>query len=141
MRVARRLAGHRVVLDLPDDLPLVLIDPLLFEQAIANILDNAAKYAPAGSVILVRGTSDPSRVTLSIEDEGPGLPPDDLPHIFDKFYRAKAADRRVAGTGLGLAVARGFVEAFGGTLDASNRKDRSGAVLTMTLPIGRPHGL
>jgi two-component system sensor histidine kinase KdpD len=132
-----------VELDLPDDLPLVLADPLLFEQAIANILDNAAKYAPAGSVIRVRGTGDPVRVNLSIEDEGPGLSPDDLPHIFDKFYRAKAADRRVAGTGLGLAVARGFVEAFGGTLDASNRTDRSGAVLTMTLPIapGRTHGL
>jgi len=121
----------------------VLIDPLLFEQATANILDNAAKYAPPGSTIRVASKSDPTRVTLSIEDEGPGLPPDDLPHIFDKFYRAKAADRRVAGTGLGLAVARGFVEAFGGTLDAANRKDRSGAVLTMTLPIapGRPHGL
>jgi len=142
-RLTRRLSGHRVVLDLPDDLPLVLIDPLLFEQATANILDNAAKYAPPGSTIRVAGKSDPTRVTLSIEDEGPGLPPDDLPHIFDKFYRAKAADRRVAGTGLGLAVARGFVEAFGGTLDAANRKDRSGAVLTMTLPIapGRPHGL
>jgi len=142
-RLTRRLSGHRVVLDLPDDLPLVLIDPLLFEQAIANILDNAAKYAPPGSTIRMSGGSDPARVTLSIEDEGPGLPPDDLPHIFDKFYRAKAADRRVAGTGLGLAVARGFVEAFGGTLDAANRKDRSGAVLTMTLPIapGRPHGL
>jgi two-component system sensor histidine kinase KdpD len=142
-RLARRLSGHRVVLDLPDDLPLVLIDPLLFEQAVANILDNAAKYAPPGSTVHVHGKSDPTRVTLSIEDEGPGLPHDDLPHIFDKFYRAKAADRRVAGTGLGLAVARGFVEAFGGTLDASNRKDRSGADLTMTLPIapGRTHGL
>jgi two-component system sensor histidine kinase KdpD len=142
-RLTRRLASHRVVLDLPDDLPLVLIDPLLFEQAIANILDNASKYAPPQSTIEVRGKSDPSRVTLTIEDEGPGLPLDDLPHIFDKFYRAKAADRRVAGTGLGLAVARGFVEAFGGTLDASNRNERSGAVLTMTLPIapGLPHGL
>ena len=142
-RLTRRLSAHRVVLDLPGDLPLVLIDPLLFEQAIANILDNAAKYAPPGSTIRVAGKSDPARVTLSIEDEGPGLPPDDLPHIFDKFYRAKAADRRVAGTGLGLAVARGFVEAFGGTLDAANRNERSGAVLTMTLPIapGRPHGL
>jgi two-component system sensor histidine kinase KdpD len=142
-RLSRRLSGYRVVLDLPDDLPLVSIDPLLFEQALANILDNAAKYAPAGSAIRVDGRSDPSRVTLSIEDEGPGFPLDDLPHIFDKFYRAKAADRRVAGTGLGLAVARGFVEAFGGTLDASNRMDGPGAILTMTLPVAsaRTHGL
>jgi two-component system sensor histidine kinase KdpD len=86
--------------------------------------------------------TEPARVMVMIEDEGPGIPADDLPHIFDKFYRAKAADRRAAGTGLGLAVARGFVEAFGGTLDAANRTDRSGALLTMTFPLahGNAHG-
>ena len=75
---------------------------------------------------------------LIIKDEGPGIPAESLPNIFDKFYRAKAADSRVAGTGLGLAVARGFVEAFGGTLDAANRTDRSGAVLTLSLPSAAP---
>jgi two-component system sensor histidine kinase KdpD len=79
-----------------------------------------------------------------VSDEGPGIPPDALAYIFDKFYRAKASDRRVAGTGLGLAVARGFVEAFGGTLEAANRTDRSGALMTIALPIapetGLPHG-
>jgi two-component system sensor histidine kinase KdpD len=69
-----------------------------------------------------------------IEDEGPGINPDDLPHIFDKFYRARDADRRAAGTGLGLAVARGFVEAFGGTLEAANREGAKGAMLTLSLP-------
>jgi two-component system sensor histidine kinase KdpD len=78
-------------------------------------------------------------VLVTIEDEGPGIPSEALPHIFDKFYRAKAADSRVAGTGLGLAVARGFVEAFGGSLDAANRTDRGGAMLTLALPIsGHP---
>ena len=66
---------------------------------------------------------------------GPGIPREAMAHIFDKFYRAKAADSRVAGTGLGLAVARGFVEAFGGTLEAANRTDRSGAIMTLTLPV------
>jgi two-component system sensor histidine kinase KdpD len=122
------------VLDLPDDLPLVSVDPLLLEQAIVNLLDNAAKYAPLGSSIRIRARAEDKRVLLTMEDEGPGIPPESLPHIFDKFYRAKAADRRVAGTGLGLAVARGFVEAFGGSLDAANRTDRSGAVLTISLP-------
>ncbi len=75
---------------------------------------------------------------VTVEDEGPGIPPDALPHIFDKFYRAKAADRRIAGTGLGLAVARGFVEAFGGALDAANRSDAGGAVLTLSLPRADP---
>ncbi|MGA7674853.1 MAG: sensor histidine kinase KdpD [Rhizomicrobium sp.] len=133
-RLARRLSGHRIALDLPDDLPLVSVDPLLLEQAIVNLLDNAAKYAPLGSSIRIRARAAEKRVLLTVEDEGPGIPPESLPHIFDKFYRAKAADRRVAGTGLGLAVARGFVEAFGGSLDAANRTDRSGAVLTISLP-------
>jgi two-component system sensor histidine kinase KdpD len=134
-RLSRRLSAHRVTLDLPGDLPPVWVDPLLAEQAIVNVLDNAAKYAPEDSAILVRAGIDDARVMLTVQDEGAGIPSGDLPHIFDKFYRAKAADRRAAGTGLGLAVARGFVEAFGGTLDAANRRDRSGAVLTMTLPV------
>ncbi len=134
-RSSRRLSGHHIVLDLPDGLPLVSADPLLLEQAIVNLLDNAAKYAPASTSIAIRARAAEKKVLLAIEDEGPGIAPDELPHIFDKFYRAKAADRRVAGTGLGLAVARGFVEAMGGSLNAGNRTDRSGAVLTISLPI------
>jgi two-component system sensor histidine kinase KdpD len=133
-RLSRRLSEHRIEVKLPENLPLVSVDPLLLEQALVNLLDNAAKYAPAASAIHVRGAAEKSRVSLTIEDEGPGIPADDLPHIFDKFYRAKATDRRIAGTGLGLAVARGFVEAFGGTLDAANRPDGRGAVLTVSLP-------
>ena len=68
-------------------------------------------------------------------DEGQGVVPEELPRLFDKFYRAKASDRQVAGTGLGLAVARGFVEAFGGTLGAANRTDHSGAIFTITIPL------
>jgi two-component system sensor histidine kinase KdpD len=140
-RLSRRLSEHRLALDLPDHLPFVSADPLLLEQALVNVLDNAAKYAPAGSTIRLGATADKSRVVLTVRDEGPGIPPDDLPHIFDKFYRAKAADRRAAGTGLGLAVARGFVEAFGGTLDAANRADGTGAVLTLTLPEAAETGI
>ncbi len=134
-RLARRLSGHRIVFDAPGDLPLVSVDPLLLEQAILNLLDNAAKYAPLGSCIHVRAHAEGKKVLFTIEDEGPGIPSEDLALIFDKFYRAKASDRRVAGTGLGLAVARGFVEAFGGSLEAANRMDRSGAVLTISLPV------
>ncbi|HEY5337374.1 MAG TPA: sensor histidine kinase KdpD [Rhizomicrobium sp.] len=134
-RLARRLSDHSLILDMPGDLPLGSVDPLLLEQTIVNLLDNAAKYAPAASRIHVGANLSGDRVLLTIADEGPGIPPDALAHIFDKFYRAKAADRRVAGTGLGLAVARGFVEAFGGRLDAANRTDRSGAVLTISLPL------
>ena len=143
-RLARRLSGHRLELDLPPDLPQVSADSLLLEQAIFNLLDNAVKYAPLGTVVRIQARRAPLQVVLTVQDEGPGIPPEALAHIFDKFYRAKAADRRVAGTGLGLAVARGFVEAFGGHLGAANRADRSGAVMTITLPIaaepGSDHG-
>ena len=68
-------------------------------------------------------------------DEGDGIPPGDLEHIFDKFYRARKADHVRAGTGLGLAIARGFVEAMNGTIVAANRMDRTGAMFTITLPV------
>ena len=123
-RLARRLSGHRIVLDLPDDLPLVSVDPLVAGAGDRQCAGQCGKicarrFAYSHSAL----SATIKRVILTIEDEGPGIPPADLPHIFDKFYRAKAADRRIAGTGLGLAVARGFVEAFGGTLDAANRTD------------------
>ena len=68
-------------------------------------------------------------------DEGPGIPLEDLERIFDKFHRVQAQDRRRAGTGLGLAICRGFIEAQGGRIEAQNRRDRSGAILTIRLPV------
>ncbi|WP_042698926.1 sensor histidine kinase KdpD [Azospirillum sp. B506] len=133
-RVSRILAGHRVVVDLAAGLPMVDIDAVLIEQALFNLLDNAAKYAPAGSLITVRGRQDGGLVRIDVLDEGGGIPPEDVERIFDKFYRVHAQDRQRAGTGLGLAICRGFVEAMGGTVTAGNRRDRSGAVFTVTLP-------
>ena len=72
---------------------------------------------------------------LQIADEGDGIPPDELESVFDKFYRAQKGDRVRPGTGLGLAISRGFVEAMRGTISAANRSDRSGAVLTIRLPV------
>ncbi len=136
-RSERLLSAHRIVTEISSDIPQVMVDPVLLEQALVNLLDNAAKYSPAGSTIAIRALPNAGVVHVVIEDEGPGIPPEALPNIFDKFYRAKAADSRAAGTGLGLAVARGFVEAFGGRLDVANRSDRSGAALTLTLPVGQ----
>ncbi|CAO3441184.1 DUF4118 domain-containing protein [Azospirillum endophyticum] len=133
-RMSRILAGHRVEVDLAAGLPMVDIDAVLIEQALFNLLDNAGKYAPAGSMITVRGRQDGGFVRIEVLDEGGGIPPEDVERIFDKFYRVHAQDRQRAGTGLGLAICRGFVEAMGGTVTASNRRDRSGAVFTLTLP-------
>ena len=134
-RAARILAQHKVEVELPPDLPMLALDAVLFEQALFNLLDNAAKYAPAGTVIRVQAWRERNSVYLQILDEGDGIPPADLEHIFDKFYRAQKGDRVRAGTGLGLAISRGFVDAMEGTITAANRTDRSGAVFTIRLPV------
>jgi two-component system, OmpR family, sensor histidine kinase KdpD len=134
-RTGKILSAHHVKLDIPADLPMLELDPVLFEQVLFNILDNAAKYAPAGSLIRVEARDDVGGVHLSVIDEGPGIAPADLERIFDKFYRVHAQDRQRAGTGLGLAICRGFIEAMGGSIVAENRRDRSGAIFTLTLRV------
>jgi two-component system sensor histidine kinase KdpD len=134
-RAGKILGRHRVEVELAKDLPMVEIDPVLFEQVLFNILDNAAKYAPLGSLIRIRSWRDHSFIGLQILDEGGGIPPADLERIFDKFYRVQKGDHVLAGTGLGLAISRGFVEAMHGTIEAANRSDRTGAVFTIRLPL------
>ena len=89
------------------------------------------RSAPTVSVRAWRQEGD---IVIEVSDEGPGIPLDDLERVFDKFYRSPMADRKRAGTGLGLAMSRGFVEAMGGRLAAGNRTERSGAVFTMIFP-------
>jgi two-component system sensor histidine kinase KdpD len=114
---------------------MVRLDPVLFEQVLFNLLDNAAKYAPAGTAISIEGRHDGNSVSLRVLDEGPGISQSELERIFDKFYRVRKADSQRAGTGLGLAICRGFVEAMGGTIEAGNRAGGRGAVFTITLPV------
>ncbi|MFI0847083.1 DUF4118 domain-containing protein [Mesorhizobium sp. IMUNJ 23232] len=134
-RAAKILARHRTEVDLRPDLPMLLLDPVLFEQVLFNLLDNAAKYAPPDTVIRIRGWTDGGSVILQIADEGPGIPPGDLERVFDTFYRVRKTDQLRAGTGLGLSICRGFVEAMGGTISAANRSDRTGAVFTIRTPV------
>ena len=134
-RAEKILNSHRVELELDANLPMLKLDAVLFEQALFNLLDNAAKYSPSGSTIRMRGWRDRESVVLEILDEGGGIPPEDLEHIFDKFYRVQKGDQVRPGTGLGLAIARGFVEAMNGSIVAANRSDRAGAIFTIRLPI------
>ncbi len=133
-RARKLLAGRKVEIDLAEDLPMVRLDFVLFEHVLFNLLDNAAKYSPPTSTVGIRAMRSGDAIALQIADEGSGIPAEDLDRVFDKFYRLKASDRQRAGTGLGLAVCRGFVEAQGGTIAASNRQGRPGAVFTITLP-------
>jgi two-component system, OmpR family, sensor histidine kinase KdpD len=140
-RAHKVLSKHRIEIDLAADLPSVKIDPVLFEQVLFNLLDNGAKYAPSGSRLQIRARVDGNQLRLEIGDEGDGIPEGDLERIFDKFYRVQAADRKRAGTGLGLPICRGFLEAMGGTITANNRSDGHGALFTIVLPLSReqPH--
>jgi two-component system, OmpR family, sensor histidine kinase KdpD len=134
-RAGKILAQHRVEVALAADLPMVELDPVLFEQVLFNLLDNAAKYAPQRTTIRIASWREREAVYLQVIDEGDGIPPGDLEQIFDKFYRVQKGDQVRAGTGLGLAISRGFVEAMQGTITAANRSDRSGAVFTIRLPV------
>jgi two-component system sensor histidine kinase KdpD len=137
-RASKVLAGHKVDIDLAPDLPMLDLDPVLFEQVLFNLLDNAAKYAPPGTTVLIEGWREDNTVKLQVVDQGSGVSPDQLDSIFEKFHRAQKEDQVRAGTGLGLAISRGFVEAMGGTLIAANRQDSTGAVFTITLPVSKP---
>ena len=135
-RAKKLLAHHNVKYHVEGGPPLVKVDPVLLEQVLFNVLDNAAKYAPEGTAIQIDVWTDFNRVVLQVRDEGPGIPSADLERIFDKFYRANKADHVRAGTGLGLPISRGFIEIMGGTITAANRLDRSGAVFSISLPTG-----
>jgi len=134
-RSAKIVAKHRVELQLATGLPLIAVDDVLFEQVLFNLLDNAAKYAPEGTTIRIQSFLDANTVRIEVSDEGDGIPAAELEHIFDKFYRVQKGDQVRAGTGLGLAISRGFVEAMRGTITASNRMDRAGAVFAIRLPV------
>ncbi|MCJ8140361.1 sensor histidine kinase [Falsirhodobacter halotolerans] len=134
-RAAAILSGHRVQVSVPADLPPLRIDPMLTEQVMFNLLDNAAKYAPPATLIHVGAWRDGGSVVVQVRDEGPGIPPQDTERIFDMFTRVGKQDYVQAGTGLGLAICRGFVEAMGGTITAANRRDRTGATFTLRLPV------
>jgi two-component system sensor histidine kinase KdpD len=135
-RADKVLSGHGIEVELAPDMPMVDVDPVLFEQVLFNLLDNAAKYAPPGTTVRIQGRPDADglSVYLQVLDEGEGIPQTDLEHIFEKFHRARKGDSVRAGTGLGLAICCGFVEAMDGTITAGNRSDRPGAVFTITLP-------
>lgn len=133
-RAEKILKQHLVTLDLADNLPMLEVDAVLFEQVLFNILHNAAKYAPAGTTITIRSRGERDVVALEVVDEGDGIPSSELDQIFEKFYRTRKGDSVRAGTGLGLAISRGFIEAMHGRISAANRSDRAGAVFTISLP-------
>jgi two-component system sensor histidine kinase KdpD len=132
-RARTLLSRHRLKISLPPDLSEATADPVLLEQVVFNLLDNAAKYSPANGTIEISARSEEKQVLLMVVDNGPGIPGLALEKIFEKFTRFDRTDSVSPGTGLGLMICRGFLSVMGGTIVAANLKDGSGARFTISL--------
>jgi two-component system sensor histidine kinase KdpD len=128
---------HRVTVSVEDELPPVFLDYVEIDEVLTNLIENAVKYTPPGSEIAIRATRENDVVRVEVADRGPGIPPEALPRLFEPFYRVQREGQMARGTGLGLAVAKGLVEAHGGRIWAENRKE-GGASFVFALPLGEP---
>jgi two-component system sensor histidine kinase KdpD len=126
----------RVRVSLPEDLPLVHIDAVLVERVLCNLLENAAKYTPPGSPIVIGAGATNERVIVTVDDHGPGLPKGREEAIFQKFERGRK-ESATSGVGLGLAICTAIVQAHGGTIRGETRP-QGGARFTFELPRGVP---
>lgn len=137
IRPAANHKGQRI--DMPGELPELVVDgdPVRLTQIFSNILDNAVVHAPAGGAITLRAQGDGAMVAVSVEDEGRGIREEDLPNIFQMFVQS-ARGQLDKGMGIGLALVHGLVQMHGGTVEAANRKQSSGAVFTVRLPLAAP---
>jgi two-component system sensor histidine kinase KdpD len=129
-RLESRLRAHEVRVSIPDDLPLVSVDPVLLEQVFINLLDNAVKYTPATTPIEVDAHRNDALV-VEVRDRGPGLPAGQESAVFDRFFRHGTSG---GGLGLGLSICKGIVEVHGGSIEAAQREG-GGAVFRMELPL------
>jgi two-component system sensor histidine kinase KdpD len=137
-RRQRLLAGHRMVLQVADDLPLVYIDPVLIEQAFGQIVDNAAKYSRPDSTIAIAAKFERGSIVLSVADEGIGLVGDERTRLWERFFRGDRHASNVTGSGLGLWIARAFVTANGGEIDAVSEGADRGTMVSIRLPVREP---
>jgi histidine kinase len=136
-RLARQFEekGVALELDIPADLPPVFADEDRLGQVLLNLIGNALQYTPGGGQVRVTASRGDSEVQMSIEDSGIGIPPEHLPHVFDRFYRVdKSRSRAGGGSGIGLTIARYLVEAHGGRIWASSRGPGQGSTFTFSLP-------
>ena len=134
-RLAPRLEGREIIQHVAPGVPMLMLDEVEIDEAFTNLLENALKYTPNDSPIEINVRQEDGFVVVEIEDRGPGVPAQDLPLLFDRFYRVQASNNKaIQGTGLGLAIVKGIIEAHGGHVGATNREG-GGAVFSFTLPI------
>jgi two-component system sensor histidine kinase KdpD len=132
------LAEHHLDVSLPAELPLIVVQATLVENAIGQLLDNAAKYSPGGSTITIEGHQDGDWLILSVSDQGAGLTPPELQQIGQRSFRSTRSADSIAGFGLGLWIANTFIAANGGSLDAESAGSDRGTTFRIRLPVARP---
>ncbi len=135
-QMSSRIRGRPITVQIPVELPFISVDFGLIVQAFVNVLDNALKYSPGDSPIDIKAWQIANVVNIEIADRGIGIPPADISHVFDKFYRLQRPIN-VPGTGLGLYICKGIIEAHGGNIAARNRPG-GGTIISITLPISAP---
>lgn len=131
-RMKKRLNGRPISIVCAPDLPLISLDFVLIEQAVVNLIDNACAYTPRGTPITLAARFEESRMVVTVEDRGPGIPLREVDHIFDKFYRIEGT--ATGGTGLGLSIVEGIVSAHDGTIRVENAQ-QGGARFIIMLPV------
>jgi two-component system phosphate regulon sensor histidine kinase PhoR len=123
-----------IKVDAPEDLPMIHADPQRLEQVLHNLLENAVKFTESGGGIELRARALPNEIEICVEDNGQGIPPADLPHIFERFYRAdKARTRELGGTGLGLSIVKHIIQLHGGNVSAESKYGK-GTTIALHLP-------
>jgi two-component system sensor histidine kinase KdpD len=133
-RFSSRLAQRQVTLELPEDLPLVLVDAVLVDHVLTNLLENIARYTPPDSPLAFRACAKDGWVKVDVIDHGPGIPPSERSSVFEKFFRGQAARHKDGGTGLGLTICRAVVAAHGGEMQIAG-SEPTGTVVSFTLPV------
>ena len=137
-RRRRRLSGHNVSLDMDSNLPLIYVDAVLVEQAFVQIVDNAAKYSPTGSPIIIAAKRNGRDVVLSVQDQGVGLTAEENAQLGERFFRGTRHAATTSGSGLGLWIAKAFVTANGGKIQAVSPGADHGAAVSILLPFATP---
>jgi two-component system sensor histidine kinase KdpD len=137
-RRRRRLSGHHVSLDMDSNLPFIYVDPVLVEQAFGQIVDNAAKYSPPGSPITVAAKRNGRDIVLSVRDEGAGLTAQESTQLGERFFRGARHATTTSGSGLGLWIAKAFVSANGGKIEAASAGADRGTTVSIHLPFATP---
>lgn len=137
-RLEAKLDARAIKIDIAEDLPLLFVDPVLFEQVLVNLLENAEKYTPLSTPLEIRAALSNQALTMDIIDHGPGLPPGTETKVFEKFFRGMHTG--IPGVGLGLSICKGIIEAHGGTITAQNRSE-GGTVFHIRIPCSEtpPH--